>query len=157
MIKQFINLKNNKPIEMKLLFTSILLLFHFTFFAQSNLVTGDYKLVFGKENDHLFKYNLTLNPDGTFLFHYYSFIKQGIPPEVNKYGKGKWTEENNVVTFFSDKNLDLDDKYTIDFSKSKARFVTKSPRNKTDEIIKTRLRFIESEIFWMKGINFFKM
>lgn len=142
---------------MKILIVIFLLMSNMTLLAQTNTLVGDYSLTLGTEGDHLFKYNLTLNSDGTFFFDYYSNIKQGIPPEVNKYGKGKWTEKDNVVTFYSDKNLDLDDKYTLDFTKSKARFVTKSPRNKTAEIIKTRLRFIESEIFWMKGINFFKM
>jgi hypothetical protein len=48
-----------------------------------------------------YDYKLTLSRDSTFNFHYYSNIKNGIPPEINKYGKGKWTMENNVISFFS--------------------------------------------------------
>ncbi|MBG6110432.1 hypothetical protein H4V97_002459 [Flavobacterium sp. CG_23.5] len=100
---------------------------------------------------------MNLNQDGTFFFQYYSNIKNGIPPEVNKYGKGKWTIENNVISFFVDKQKDFDQKHTLDFTKSKARLIIKSPRDKTDRIIKTRLRYLESEIFWMKGIEMIKI
>jgi hypothetical protein len=40
-----------------------------------------------------------------FNFHYYSNIKNGIPPEINKYGKGKWTMENNVISFFDKQKI----------------------------------------------------
>jgi hypothetical protein len=42
---------------------------------------------------------------------------------------------------FFDKQKILMIKNTLDFSNSKARFITKSPRDKTDQIIKTRLQF----------------
>ncbi|MFV8347794.1 hypothetical protein [Flavobacterium sp. ZB4P13] len=142
---------------MKLLLTTLLLIFSLTIFAQSNGFAGDYNRTFSKEGDHLIEYKLTLHQDGTFLFHSYKNIKQGIPPEVNKYGKGKWTEKDNVITFSSNKQEDFDEKYTLDFNNSKARFVTKNPRDKTDRIIKTRLTFVESEIFWIQRLDIFKI
>lgn len=108
------------------------------------------------EVNNTFDYKLTLNQDGTFLFHYYSKIKNGIPPEVNKYSKGKWTAKDNVLTFSSNKQEDFDAKYMFDFNTSKARFITKNPRDKSDRIIKTKLTFVESEIPWMQRIDIFK-
>ena len=108
----------------------LILISNLTLFSQSDKVAGDYTLTFGNE-DAQFDYKLTLKQDGTFYFFYYSKIKQGIPPEKTKYGKGKWTEENNVVSFSSDKQIDLNEKHTLDFSNSKARFIIKSPRDKT--------------------------
>jgi hypothetical protein len=64
--------------------------------------------------------------------------------------------ENNVISFFSINKKDIDEN-TLDFSNSKARFITKSPRDKTDQIIKTRLQFLKSEIFWMARIEIFKI
>ena len=142
---------------MKILFTYLILISNFTVFSQSKTVVGDYKLVLGSSENDVFEYKMTLNQDGTFFLHYYSNIKKGIPPKVNKYGKGKWTEENKVISLFCDKQLDLDEKHTLNFSNSKARFIIKSPRDKTDRIIKTRIKFLESEIFWMKGIELFKI
>lgn len=142
---------------MKLIIVTFLLISNLALFAQSNHMSGDYNLVLAKEGDHLLDYKLTLNQDGTFYFHYYSNIKQANPVEVNKYGKGKWVERNNLVTFFSDKKQDIDEKYTLDFNNSKARFISKSPRDKTDRIVKKSLNFIESEIFWMKGIRVLKI
>lgn len=137
--------------------TILFLLFNLTVFAQADQVVGDYSLTLGDDENHLLEYQLTLNQDGTFFFHYYSKIKQGVPPEKNLYGKGKWTVKNNVISFFSADKTDFDEKHTLDFTNSKARFIIKSPRDKTDRVIKTSLRFLESEIFWMKAINLFKV
>ena len=142
---------------MKLLLTTLILIFNLTIFAQSNAFIGDYNRTFSKEGDHFIEYKLTLHQDGTFLFHSYSKIKNGFPPEVNKYGKGKWTAKDNVITFSSNKQEDFDEKYTLDFKNSKARFVDKNPRDKSDRIIKTKLTFVESEITWMQRLDFFKI
>ena len=142
---------------MKLIITTLLLISNLTLLSQSNQFVGDYYRSLGKEGIHLIEYKLTLNQDGTFTFHSYTNNKQGIPPEVNKYGKGKWSTKDNVITFSSNKQNDFDEKYTLDFNNSKARFVTKHPRDKTDRIIKTRLQFFESEIFWIQRLQIFKI
>ena len=142
---------------MKLTITALLLIFNLTLFAQSKQIVGDYTRSLSEEGKHTIEYKLTLNQDGTFEFHSYSKIQGGTPPEVNKYGKGKWSAKDNVVTFSSNKKEDLDEKYTLDFSNSVARFVTKNPKDKSDKIVKTKLQFLESEIFWMKRIDIFKV
>jgi hypothetical protein len=142
---------------MKLIISTLLLISHLTLFSQSNNFDGDYYRALGKEGVHFIEYKLTLNQDGTFIFHSYSNNKQRIPPEVNKYGTGKWIAKGKVITFLSNKQKDFDEKYTLDFNNSKARFVTKHPRDKTDRIIKTKLQFFESEIFWIETIDIFKI
>lgn len=142
---------------MKLLISTLLLIFNLTLFAQSSNFAGDYNRTLTEEGKHEIEYKLTLNQDGTFLFHSYSKIQGGNPPEVNKYGKGKWSSKDNVITFSSNKNEDFNDKYTLDFNNSKARFVTKNPKNKTDQVIKTKLTFLESGIFWMQKLDIFKV
>ncbi|VAW18294.1 hypothetical protein MNBD_BACTEROID03-2210 [hydrothermal vent metagenome] len=142
---------------MKETFAILILISNLTLFSQSDKIVGNYSLTLGNKENHLVEYKLTLNQDGSFFFHSYSDNKRGIPPEVNKYGKGKWIAENKVITFLLDKEKDFDDKHTLDFNNSKARFVIKSPRDKADRIIKTRLKFFESEIFWIKGIDMFKI
>lgn len=142
---------------MKKIFTLLILISNLTLFSQTQEVLGNYKLTLETKDSSSFKYEVVLSQDGTFSFHYYSNIKQGIPPEVNKYGKGNWTINNNVISFFSDKQKDFDEKFTLDFTNTKARFVTKSPRDKSDKIIKTQLRFLDSEIFWMRRIDIDKI
>jgi hypothetical protein len=142
---------------MKAIFTILILFSNLILFSQSDEVVGDYKLTLETVENDLLEYKMTLSQDGTFFFHYYSNIKQGNPPEVNKYGKGTWTVENKVISFFCDKQKDFNEKYTLNLTNSKARFVVKSHRDKTDQIIKTRLKFLQSEIFWMKGIDMFKI
>ena len=139
---------------MKAIYTVLILISNLIVFAQSENVVGNYAVKIGKTD--YFDYKLTLNQDGSFVFHYYSNIKQGIPPEVNKYGKGKWTVENNVISFFADKQ-DIDDKHILNFNNSKARFLFKSPRDKSDRLIQTRLKFLESELSWMYKIEMLKI
>jgi hypothetical protein len=142
---------------MKILITTLLLISNFALFAQSGQFSGEYTRSLSEEGKHIIEYKLTLNQDGTFLFHSYTKMQGGIPPEVNKYGKGKWVAKDNMITFSSDKKEDFDTKYTLDFNNSTARFITKSPRDKSDKIVKTKLQFLESEIGWMKRIDIFKV
>ncbi len=141
---------------MKLLITTLLLILKLNLFAQSNQFAGDYTRSLSGEN-HKIEYKLTLNQDGTFEFHLYSYIQGGTPQEVNKYGKGKWSAKDNLITFSSDKKIDLDEKYTLNFTNSTARFISKNPRDKSDKIVKTKLQFLESEILDIRRIDVFKV
>ena len=142
---------------MKKIFSILILLFNLTIYSQVDYAAGDYQLSFKSKNGDLNQWKLNLIGNGTFLFHYYSNVKFEIPNEKNIYGKGKWTIKNNLISFIADKEKDLDEKYTLNFNNSKARFIIKSERNKTNEIIKTRIKFLESDIFWMKGTEIFKI
>ena len=136
----------------RLLFTFFLALNH-SVFAQST-IEGTYISEFNGTNGSS-KRTLTLNSNGTFLFHTYEFHDRGIPQERNFYGKGSWTSENNVIYFMSPQS-DIDDKFTLDFSNTKAKFDSKSPRDKSNRDIKTSLRFYESKVFWFKGMMLLK-
>lgn len=131
-----------------LLFISTLLFSLFSF-AQSKEHVGVYKLDLGSKS-HFEKTTLTLNSDGTFLFHFYDYRENGIPKERTKYGKGTWTSEGKLI-LFSVNEKDVDDAHVLNFNNSKARFDTKSPRDKSDRIIPTSIRFYKSDIFWMVG------
>ncbi|WET03732.1 hypothetical protein [Flavobacterium sp. YJ01] len=141
---------------MKHFIITLLLISGISLSAQSSQFSGDYARSLSNEQ-HIIEYKLILNQDGTFLFHYYRKLQGGTPPEENKYGKGKWSVKDNVITFSANKNEDLDAKNTLDFTNSKARFVTKNPRDKSDKVVKTKLQFLESEIPWMKRIDIFKV
>ena len=125
---------------MKHFIITLLLISGISLSAQSNQFSGDYARSLS-DDKHIIEYKLTLNQDGTFLFHSYRKMQGGTPPEENKYGKGKWSVKDNVVTFSSDKKDDFDAKNTLDFNNSKARFVTKNPRDKSDKEVKRSFNF----------------
>ena len=123
--------------------------------AQSEHIFGNYEKTFEATNN-LIIYKLTLNADGTFAFHSYSYIDQKIEPkDKNLYAKGTWKSEKNLI-FFSAGSNDFDEKHTLDFNNTKARFITKSPRDKSDREIKTSLLFYESDI-WLTGNKLIKL
>ena len=144
-----------KFIKMKRIFIAIFLIGTMTSFSQSEKIFGNYFLMLGNEK-HQIEYKLNLNSDGSFVFHSYTNNQNGIPPITDKYGKGMWILDGKVISFITDKEKDLDEKHTMDFSNSKARFITKPSRDKTDRMIKDRLKFFKSEIFWIEGLDIFK-
>ena len=117
-------------------------------------VSGMYQLTVYATNAELQR-TLTLSADGTFEFYNFERHDQGIPPEKHIYGKGTWTQDKKVISFFSETS-DLDDKFTLDFNGTKARFITKSPRDKSKRDIETALSFYESDIFWISGMKLVK-
>ena len=142
---------------MKLIVAILVFIFNLTLSAQSNSFAGEYTRSLSEEGKHTIDYKLTLNPDGTFLFHSYQKIQGSTPPEINTYGKGKWTSKDNMITFTADKKEDFDEKHTLDFNNSVARFSGKNPRDKSDKVVQTKLTFLESKIFWMKRLDVFKI
>ena len=139
---------------MKSLLLISTLLISFSFYAQSKDHVGVYKLDLGEES-HFEKTTLTLNADGTFLFHFYDYREKGMPKERNKYGKGTWISKGKLI-LFSSSEKDVDDTHVLNFNNSKARFDTKSPRDKSDSVKKTSIRFYESDIFWIVGRTMIK-
>lgn len=133
---------------MKFLLSLTIFLFSFIPFAQSKTVAGTYILKI-KTSNALIEDTLILNADGTFTFHEYDWHENGIPPERDKYAKGQWKIEKNIV-YFSANKFDIEDNFSLNFNNSQARFITKLPRDKSDRIVPTSLQFYKSDIFWME-------
>ena len=138
----------------KLIFIACILAYSKAIFSQSESIQGTYQLEHKGSNADL-KRTLILNADGTFLFHNYENHDGGIPPEKNSFGKGTWTSENKVIYFYNSSS-DIDQKHTLNFNNSKARFNSKSPRDKSNRAVITSIRFFESDIFWIKGMTLIK-
>jgi hypothetical protein len=103
----------------------------------------------------IIKWTLSLNQDGTFLYHFLRDIVGEMNPEENFYGKGTWKVEGKIISFYA-KSTDINDEFSVDLNNSKARYITKSPRDKTDKVVKTALRFYESETFHIPGLELYK-
>ncbi len=139
---------------MKHVLSFLILIFSLSLCAQSKEHAGKYESsAFGEGYSHINK--LTLNPNGTFLVHNYRYIENSIPKDENKYGKGTWISKDKLIFFSADKN-DVNESHVLDFNNSKARFISKSPRDKSAKVVKTAIRFYESNIFWMTGITLIK-
>ena len=124
--------------------------------VQSQSIPGNYVGRWVSVNGEILEQTLELSADSTFTFHYYqTFLSPN--PEKHIYGKGTWNLDNTIVTFYADKKNDLDAVHTLNFNNSKARFISKSPRDKSDREVKTAVRFYESEIPWAKSMLLFKI
>lgn len=138
---------------MKQLFFVLLFFICGNMIAQSGVYVNEPKNSDGTK----IKWKLTLNEDGTFIYHFLRDLSAISKPnkEENFYGKGTWILEGKIVTLLS-KNEDLNEQHTVNLNNSKARYITKSPRDKSDKIVKTALRFYEFETFHIKGLELYK-
>lgn len=128
----------------------IVLAFGLSAYPQAADIFGEYSIEKGDERHHI-AYKLALYPDGTF--HFNAITTTAKPPqEVVKSAKGTWRAEGHLVTFFSEDDNSTSYDAMLDFNGTRARFITKPLRDKTDRVIPTRLRFFESNIFWIKGL-----
>ncbi len=105
------------------------------------------------------KWTLTLKDDGTFLYHFLRDLSAISKPntEENYYAKGTWKADGKIVVLYTNPLDDLNEQYTLNLNNSKARYIAKSPRDKLDKVVKTALRFYESETFHIKGLELFKI
>ncbi|MGC1632906.1 MAG: hypothetical protein WA749_12420 [Gelidibacter sp.] len=136
---------------------------YFVVHAQATVqsVAGVYQRNLINTTDNNIIYTLNLKADGTFEFHSYDKFQLGTPKnsrfnERNQYAKGSWKLDEKVVTF-STASTDFDEKFTLDFDTSKARFISKHPRDKSDKVVETALRFYESKIFWIEHLYILKI
>ncbi|HKK11730.1 MAG TPA: hypothetical protein VJ945_02790 [Flavobacteriaceae bacterium] len=136
---------------MKNVFIIVFLLFNLNLSAQS----GDYVRKVETKKGEILEWTLSLHPDGTFLYNFYRNL--GKPyPEENFYGKGTWKSNQSLVFFFTDKERDIDEQYELNLNNSKARIHGKSIRDKSNRVVKTSLRFYDSELSEIKGLELFK-
>src|SRR5690606_12492398 len=128
---------------MKQLFFIFCIFYFSNMSAQSGIYVNEPK----NKDGTIVKWTLTLNEDGTFLYHFLRDLSAISKPnkEENYYGKGTWVLEGKSVIFFSNESDNLVGSYTLNLNNSKARYITKSPRDKTDKVVETALQFYESD------------
>nr|WP_321221177.1 hypothetical protein [uncultured Psychroserpens sp.] len=137
---------------MKYLLLIVLAISSLTLNAQE--VAGVYEIKSDADGFSLIR-KLTLNTDGTFEFYSYRFIENSTSKETRTYGKGRWSLDKKVISF-STEALDFDKKYTLDFNNSKARFNTKSPRDKSNRVIADFIVFYKTDVRIAQRLKLFK-
>jgi len=130
---------------MKYLLTILLFMVPLVISAQNNATTVVYEKTYEINGGGLHKRTLTLHSDGTFVFHSYRKIKAG-SPEENWYAKGTWVSKKDLYIFSADRDSDFDEKYTLDFDKSRARIFKDGS-----------IKFLNSTISWVKGMPLDRM
>jgi len=137
---------------MKFLISVFFLVFGEGLSAQVDDHTGTYEIhSIAADGSFELRRSITLNADGTFIFHNYRMVDIGVPPETNLWGKGKWKADKNQIQFSANEEIDIDEKYSLNFNNTKARYKTKSPRDISNRVVKTSLIFYESDIQIVNG------
>jgi len=117
--------------------------------AQIEDYQGRYLFLNEQEKGDVMKYELQINSDQTFTFHFYRNIICSVCKEENKHGKGTWKVENKII-YFTTHLSDLDEKHTLDFTGTTARMIKKSPRDLSDKIVPVAIQFYKSNIPWIE-------
>ena len=137
--------------KLKIVFILLMFAHSFQMFCQSGVYIREPQNTDGNK----MKWTLSLNEDGTFLYRFYRDLAGEGNPEENYYGKGTWELEGIIMSFYSEIS-GLDERFSVNLNKSKARYISKSPRDKSNKVIRTALRFYESEAFAIRGLELFK-
>lgn len=140
---------------MRYFLLSIVLLTPLCLVAQNSEFVGNYEFYKGNDDTFFLKDQLTLNADGTFVLISESYIEERMERHRKELGKGTWSSNKKLIVLTSDAT-DINDKYTLNLSNTKLRYITKSPRDQSDRDIKTSVRVIASDIFWLKGRTLIK-
>lgn len=110
------------------------MLFGLILYSQTETYSGNYENKTESEDGIVIEYELRLNSDGTFLFHFY---QDQICYTDNDRARGKWTTKNDIIIFQVNKEIDIDEIHKLDFDKTKA------------QVESGVLKFFDCEIFWI--------
>ncbi|MEJ1223991.1 hypothetical protein [Sediminicola sp. 1XM1-17] len=121
--------------------------------GQEAQIPGEYGKFVETKDGSIVKWTVSLSPDGTFLYNFYRKLNCQTCEEENFWGKGNWTAEGKVITIRSDEERDLDSKFTMDFSHTKARLQSKPARSLSNEDIPVELIFYDSPLSVIEGLK----
>ncbi len=122
--------------------------------AQTTLLTGEYSKKTTTQKGEVFEWELSLQEDGTFLYHFYRNLNCAQCIEEHFYGKGTWKATSKVIKFSASES-DIDTKHTINFNNSKARIHKKFSNKNSSKSPKKSIRFYASEVPTIKGLQLF--
>ncbi|WP_133240857.1 hypothetical protein [Marixanthomonas spongiae] len=120
--------------------------------AQTASIEGEYGKRTETDVGSVLEYTLSLKPDGTFTFHFYRNI-DATQPKEHLYGRGTWELVRKDILFHSDETTDMDEKYTLDFSDTKARFIKKPSKNRNATEKVAYFLFYDSQLPMIKGLK----
>lgn len=140
---------------MKSIFTLLLVTSTIAVSIQTTTHAGEYSNKNETENGEVFEWHLSLNTDGTFLYHFYRNLNCNLCLEEHFYGKGTWKGTKKVISFYA-KETDIDINHTINFNNTKARVHKKSLKNKSINTHRQFIRFSESQVPTVRGLQLFK-
>ncbi|WP_299764856.1 hypothetical protein [uncultured Dokdonia sp.] len=140
---------------MKSIFTLLLVTSTIAASIQTTTYAGEYSNKNKTESGEVYEWHLSLNTDGTFLYHFYRNLNCNLCVEEHFYGKGTWKGTKKVISFYA-KETDIDINHTINFNNTKARIHKKSHKNKSTNTHRQFIRFSESKVPTVKGLQLFK-
>lgn len=133
-----------------------ILLFAFLFssvMSNSQTIEGIYANKWVADSGEGIAYTLNLKPDGTFTFEYKRMYKNDMEHRVVDV-QGTWILDNHLLTLYTEGQTD--DEIATLLDENTARFVTISPRHPQFNLVKPKLKFYESEVFYAKNMELIK-
>ena len=107
-------------------------------YSQNERYSGNYENKTESEDGIIIQFELELNSDGTFVFHFY---QDQICYTDDDRAKGKWKTENEIIVFQVNKESDINETYKLNFDKTKAK------------VENGILKFYDSKVFWINRVE----
>jgi len=127
----------------------------FTAAGQQASINGTYLRAHKVNESGDISYRLTLKSDFTYQFEFSRQITSKNPREhANSQGTWKQLDKTRIELTTNKDIIDLKD--VLDLTGSKAHFISKNPRDKSDREIPTALKIYDSPVSWIKGLDLIK-
>ncbi len=134
-----------------LFFASILTLF--TTHAQD--IQGVYANKWLSNAGEGIEYTLALKPDGQFTFTYKRLYLDS-NPDTEIEVKGTWDLDGHLLVLDTNDEAESENFVASGLDLNKARFVSVSPRHPNFNLVKPKLEFYESKVFYAKNMELIK-
>lgn len=133
----------------------ILLIIFTSFSGLAQSIEGVYYNKWEAPSGESLAYTLHLHDDGTFVFSSDRTYLDAYPDQTLK-AKGTWQMDGHLLILEADEDQSEHSEFAGDLNKSKARYLSLSPRNPKFNLVKPSFKFFESNIFFAKDMELFK-
>ena len=121
--------------------------------AQENQENISGKYSFTKDNyRNMNQYFLLINEDGTFVFKNYWKSTSEVSSTGEEFGKGRWKYAGDKIMFTSNPDIDIDQNHRLNMNNTIAEIT----QTKSSGSTKRSIKFLDSEIFWLRDLRLFK-
>lgn len=121
----------------------------------SQSITGTYSNRWEAPTGEGISYTLTLKPDGTFVFYVNQTYFDNSEKTTKAYGT--WETNNHLLVLTTQTEDETSMGLIKDLNNNKARYHKVSERKKLNSDEKSSLKFYQSNVFYVKNMELFKM
>jgi hypothetical protein len=123
--------------------------------SHSQNIEGTYSNKWVSNSGEGKEFVLRLNEDGNFTFNYIRMYRDS-DSNTKIEVQGSWVLDGHLLVLNSNNSNEEDNHIASGLNLNKARFISVSPRNPNSNMVKSSLKFFESDVFYAEDMELIK-